>query len=43
MPLIAALAVVIAVCVVGMSSMVYQKKRRQTSRQYKLLHIDEIK
>ena len=45
MPLIAALAVVIAVCVVGMSYMVYQKRRsgQKTARQYKLLHIDETK
>ena len=37
MPIVAALAVVIGVCVVGMSYMVYQKKRGKTASQYKPL------
>ena len=43
MPFVAALAVVIGVCVVGMSYMVYQKKRGKTAQQYKPLFIDEEK
>ena len=35
--IVAALAVVIGVCVVGMSYMVYQKKRGKTASQYKPL------
>jgi len=41
MPFAAALAVVIGVCVVGMSYMAWQKKREKTARQYKPLYIDE--
>jgi len=37
MPIVAALAVVIGVCVVGMSYMAWQKKRGKSAHQYKPL------
>ena len=43
MPFVAALAIVIGVCVVGISYMMYQKKQNKTARHYKLLYIDEEK
>ena len=40
MPVVIALAVVIGVCLVGISYLVWQKKRVKAFRQYKQLYVD---
>ena len=40
LPVVIALAVVIGVCLVGISYLVWQKKRVKAFRQYKQLYVD---
>ena len=41
LPVVAALAVIIGVCAVGISYMAWQKKPRKTARQYKPLYVNQ--